>query len=156
MPRREDEYWASQKENLRYCSAHKRYYRVDLGCQICWQERQARRLHCEEPPQLRHCPKCRLVSLFGNPSLNLYECLNRRCDKQFTENELETTEDNAPTLQNCPHCGQKTVTLVESFNIFQCVNSKCKRVFTASEWNIIRQASAYLPEKQEDKNKPNP
>jgi len=35
MPKREDDYWANQKEGLRYCNKHKRYYKEDIGCQLC-------------------------------------------------------------------------------------------------------------------------
>jgi len=76
MPKREDDFWASQKEGLRYCSKHKRYYRADIGCQLCWMEE-----HPGKPsPKLRQCPICQQMSLFQTGE-NLFECLNIRCLK---------------------------------------------------------------------------
>lgn len=76
MPKREDDFWASQKEGLRYCSKHKRYYRADVGCQICWLEQ-----HQGKPsPKLRQCPICEEMSLFQTGD-NLFECLNVKCSK---------------------------------------------------------------------------
>ncbi len=76
MPKREDDFWASQKEGLRYCSKHKRYYRADIGCQLCWMEE-----HPGKPsPKLRQCPICQKISLFQTGE-NLFECLNIKCPK---------------------------------------------------------------------------
>lgn len=76
MPKREDDFWANQKEGLRYCSKHKRYYRVDVGCQLCRMED-----HQGKPSsKLQQCPTCQEISLFQTGD-NLFECLNIRCPK---------------------------------------------------------------------------
>ncbi|POZ58436.1 hypothetical protein C1O63_1483 [Dehalococcoides mccartyi] len=91
MPKREDDFWASQKEDLRYCSKHKRYYRADVGCQLCWMEE-----HQGKPsPKLRECPVCHEMSLFQTGD-NLFECLNLKCSKYQKRQSIE------------PHAEQKT------------------------------------------------
>jgi len=91
MPRREDEYYVSQKEGLLYCYTHKRYYRRDIGCQGCAED--SRKLRDEfsllERPQLQKCPKCKQESLMWNRTFLLYECVNHKCKKTFAYRELE-------------------------------------------------------------------
>lgn len=91
MPKREDDYWASQKEELRYCSKHKRYYRADVGCQLCWMEEHQER----RSTKLRECPVCHEMSLFQTGD-NLFECLNLKCSKYQKRQSIE------------PHKEQKT------------------------------------------------
>ncbi|MFW6104988.1 MAG: hypothetical protein ACOC7P_00225 [Chloroflexota bacterium] len=35
MPKRDEDYWANQREGLRYCYRHKRYYKANAGCPSC-------------------------------------------------------------------------------------------------------------------------
>ena len=109
MPKRENEYWASRKENLRYCSKHKSYHRADLKCQLCFEEELAFRHKKVEPPQLRICTNCNKISLFWNTSINMYECLNPPCGKKITQTEFESTveiesdQDQEPTQKLIGH-----------------------------------------------------
>lgn len=96
MPKREDSYWASRKEHLRYCSKHKRYYRADVGCQLCGYEKSGLRQKKEERPPLKRCLECGHVSLFWNKSSELYECLNAKCKRSFVEGELRSTGPETP------------------------------------------------------------
>lgn len=85
MPKREDDFWASQKEGLRYCVKHKRYYWADIGCQLCMFERLGTRRKGEDNPRLLKCPDCQEDSLFWNKDTALYECLNVKCKHTFSE-----------------------------------------------------------------------
>jgi len=99
MPKREDDFWASQKEGLRYCSKHKRYYWEDLGCQLCWLEESSfDREVKDNPPKLGICPNCHKLSLFLNNSTNLYECLNTKCKRRFTRDELQSLKIQVTAL----------------------------------------------------------
>ena len=93
MPSREDEYWASQKErNLKYCYKHKRYYKADIGCQICFLEKLSTKdeiITNREEIALIKCPRCLEMSLFWTEQRNIYECMNIRCQWIFTKEELE-------------------------------------------------------------------
>lgn len=137
MPKREDEYWAGRKENLKLCPiCRKRLIRADLRmCQPCLEEELARRRKRPDTPEIKRCPNknCRQLSVTWNSVTKRYECLNRKCNLNLTEEEFQIAEQNAPPLQNCPKCGQETVTWVEFYSLFQCVNPKCKRCFTETE-----------------------
>ena len=89
MPRREDEYWHSIKEDLRYCYKHKRYYRADVGCQLCAYERFVNTQKATEKPQLLECPACHQKSLFWNEQYDFYECLNLDCRQAFAKDEID-------------------------------------------------------------------
>jgi len=39
MPKRQDDYWASKRDKLRYCSKHEQYYKKKAGCQKCMEEK---------------------------------------------------------------------------------------------------------------------
>jgi len=59
---------------LSYCSKHKRYYKPDIGCQLCWLEKQS-----QNPARnLTRCPTCEQKSLF-QVNKNQFECLNYKC-----------------------------------------------------------------------------
>jgi hypothetical protein len=93
MPKREDDFWASQKEGLRYCSKHKRYYREEYGCQLCQLEEAGKNQNSENSPNtLDMCPACNKPSLFWNNSIGLYECLNKKCRRNFTKDRLPYIE----------------------------------------------------------------
>ena len=66
MPKREDERWAGHKEELRYCSEHKRYYRADVGCQLCGYEALRPEWGEAGSTKLKECPRCGEPSLFWN------------------------------------------------------------------------------------------
>lgn len=90
MPKREDDFWASRKEKLNYCIKHKRYYKADYGCQLCIFERLGTKRATHDRPRLQKCPECKRDSLFWNEKTELYECLNPKCKRRFTLNELRT------------------------------------------------------------------
>ena len=39
MPKRQDDFWASKRDKLRYCSKHRRYYKAKEGCRSCTAEK---------------------------------------------------------------------------------------------------------------------
>lgn len=88
MPRREDEYWAGTKSDLRYCFRHKRYYRADFGCQLCVIEKFGPVHSTNRRSRLMKCPKCNKATLFWNQKEGTFECLNLKCKRVFTEEEL--------------------------------------------------------------------
>jgi len=94
MPNREDEYWASQKEgDLKYCYKHKRYYKAEIGCQICYLEELNTGDKVKRDQQeikLVKCPRCLEISLFWISQNDIYECMNKRCRLTFKKEELET------------------------------------------------------------------
>lgn len=47
-------------------------------------------------PGLERCPACREVSLSWNKQTNLFECLNLKCKRKFTESELRNPKPEAP------------------------------------------------------------
>gem|GEM_PF-967177 len=88
MPKREDERWLGQQSKLMYCYKHKRYYKADAGCQLCVYEKLGPRLKGQDGSRLEVCPVCRQTSLFWNNGNGLYECLNHKCKKTLTRDEL--------------------------------------------------------------------
>jgi hypothetical protein len=83
MPDREDEFWASTKEDdLRYCYKHKHYYRGDIGCQFCGYDNVKLRNNSEKSDikiTLLICPSCSETSLFWLEQIQVYECMNFKC-----------------------------------------------------------------------------
>lgn len=143
MPKREDDYWASQRENLRYCSKHKRYYRYDLGCQLCQLESLAAKELHKDSPQLQRCPKCKRQSLFWNGSTSLYECLNPKCRRRFTEHELrgvKVEQQEVRELLKCPRCGQGMLFLNASTLRYECLNKRCQQTYSESEYGNYMQS----------------
>jgi len=95
MPKREDEYWAAEKSDLRYCFKHKRYYRADFGCQLCVIEKLQPIQSIDAKSRLMKCPKCGKITLFWNEKDGTFECLNLKCKRLFTEKELRDLVLNA-------------------------------------------------------------
>jgi hypothetical protein len=145
MPKREDEYWAGQKDNLKYCYKHKRYYRADLNCQLCQLEEFAGREQPSETVQLKKCPNCKRMSLFWNKYSNLFECLNTKCKRRFTDDEYrrivessQHAEKQKPQhLQRCPHCGQGMLQWNSSRQKYECLNISCKFTFSQDEYKSL-------------------
>ncbi len=92
MPKREDEYWASRKEGLSYCMKHKRYYRSDIGCQLCQLEEKKEARNGKEDIRLERCPDCLEPSLFWNDGSQLYECMNLSCKHAFNKSEFKNVK----------------------------------------------------------------
>ena len=100
MPKREDEYWAGEKSELRYCPKHKRYYHKEAGCQLCgWEELERIREGKQAAPQLQKCPECKEESLFWNAFTGLYECLNPNCRRRLTREEFVAKESGAAEIR---------------------------------------------------------
>jgi len=127
MPRREDDYWANQKEGLRYCSQHKRYYKEEYGCQLCLLEKSDKNRKIQDSPNsLDICPECNRPSLFWNNSTHLYECLNTKCKRYFNKDrqpyiefELQTDESIPQASSNSQHAssGIKADDVPETFEL---------------------------------------
>lgn len=71
MPKREDERYLSEKQGLRYCSAHAKYYQNDKGCPFC------------QSDKLLYCPWCGKKSWLWNKHDSTFECLNSECQSSF-------------------------------------------------------------------------
>ena len=113
MPKREDDFWASQKEGLKYCARHKRYYREDVGCQLCYYENSRAAGTEKEIPKLQECPRCHEHSLFYNDRDGIYECLNRKCRARGkspsdieTKKRLPTQKGKDVVTTTTPHVSQ--------------------------------------------------
>lgn len=149
MSDREKERWLNQQEPLRYCVIHKRYYDVNVGCQLCWLENHK---NAESPP-LEKCPKCNETSLFHNTVANTYECVNMKCMHKFTKKELdelncsgecpaqpqiEQPSTPAETLLKCPVCLFNKLKWIPERNIYECQYDKCHgRTFSKEELEEI-------------------
>jgi len=57
MPKTEDDYWASEKEGLKYCAGHERYYGEDVGCQLCYYESSEAGGSGKGIPRVQECPR---------------------------------------------------------------------------------------------------
>ena len=86
-PKREDETINNDGSDLRYCWKHKQYYSDDIGCQQCWIETQKNNDR-NNPIDLNVCPVCLAKSLFFNKTTTLYECLNPRCRRAYSQETL--------------------------------------------------------------------
>lgn len=89
MPKREDEFFASCKEqaDLVRCYKHDRWFRRDAGgCQRCLDEAIVLRHELHAAPKanlkLEECPNCHQVSRFWNPVTHLYDCANGDCPEE--------------------------------------------------------------------------
>ncbi|MFC2007885.1 hypothetical protein ACFLVB_04740 [Chloroflexota bacterium] len=89
MPSREDEFWASGKEpNIRFCNKHQRYYRKDIGCQLCGFENTKSNREVEQGDiELIKCPTCWEISLMWIEQTKIYECMNFKCRHVYTEEQ---------------------------------------------------------------------
>jgi len=96
MPRREDEYWKNKKERVAYCSVHKRYYIIKIGCQLCYLEEQKKSAATKEEVTVLKCPNCQQQSLWWNSQSIRYECLNLDCEKQYTQDFMEILPESIP------------------------------------------------------------
>lgn len=112
MPNREDEQSVNERDLLRYCVTHKRYYDVKFGCQLCWLETHKR----QEIHPLQKCPECNQVSLFYNTVANTYECLNLKCKQTFNEGELEAIKSSSEQLSIAQYSNPKAEPQAEPAN----------------------------------------
>lgn len=88
IPRRREKYLNSGKERSRYCSKHRRYYRSDVGCELCVYEESNLGRIGGNIERLQRCPECGEMSLLWLQCSNRCECLNLNCKLKFAENEL--------------------------------------------------------------------
>ena len=99
MPKREDEFWAADKEHdLRYCNKHKHYYRTDIGCQYCGYDNIKSKNNLEsenEEISLVKCPSCLETSLFWIEQTKVYECMNFKCKEVYTEVQYLKSQESA-------------------------------------------------------------
>ena len=129
MPKREDERYAAEKENLIWCPHHKHYYDKRVGCQRCYSER----LHLGgNVPEVKECPHCKRESVSWNEYARQFECLNPRCKKTYSKEEYEAAiSSHSDVKLKCPNCCQVSVHWVRYFACYQCV--KCNRAFSKDE-----------------------
>ena len=132
MPKREDEFWAGQKESLRYCSEHKRYYDERVGCQLCHIDHLSLKVAATEAPQLKQCPQCRRRSLFWNEYAVRFECLKPTCKKTYSKEEYDASSALCPDeMLKCPRCGEMSVIWNRYFVYYECAN--CTKTFARHE-----------------------
>lgn len=162
MPSRADEYWASEKEDLRYCYKHKHYYRVDFGCQLCILEKIEQQLPQEVTIELIGCPVCAEKSLGWFELQNQFECMNPRCKSVLSKEKLDQIlkpnvaqasatiniepdtqiqkelfsqngfENNSDILI-CPECCDNTLSWNISKNLYKCNKPGCSGSFTKEQ-----------------------
>ena len=139
MPNREDEFWVNQKEDLRYCYIHKRYYDINFGCQLCQLQNYPLILSKNVSIKLEECPRCKELSLYWNEKTQHYECLNLRCEFIFSNHEVEEHKLNLQINQTnsinvkienekpeqCPSCKKGTLSWNNKMNLYECTD--CKR-----------------------------
>jgi hypothetical protein len=155
MPNREDEFWAGQKDGLRYCYKHKRYYDERVGCQLCYIDELNLEIAVNQVPELKQCPQCKERSLFWNEYARQFECLNLRCKKTYSKEkfdrsggqqggvdslrnpvveETERSVKEAPRFDQvlkCPRCGQTSVLWNRYFVYYEC--GSCRKAFAQDE-----------------------
>ncbi|MFC1998553.1 hypothetical protein ACFLVR_02785 [Chloroflexota bacterium] len=105
MPSREEERNANKKSDMRYCTEHESYYYTEFGCQQCAFDGFKPKIKAEESTELKKCLKCKRPSLFWNTQNEIYECLNKKCKRQFTKNQVIEAEVKGETAikDNEPH-----------------------------------------------------
>jgi len=162
MPSRADEYWASEKEDLRYCYKHKRYYRLDFGCQSCILENIEQKFPVKVTVELVECPVCGKKSLGWFDLLNQYECMSPSCKRAFSKETLsqilksniaqatETANSNSDLMTKerppsktsveknsdvlvCPECCESSLFWNKSKNLYECSNPDCISPFTQEQ-----------------------
>ncbi len=53
--------------------------------------------HEQRDSPLLKCPRCNKISLFWNPRFFLYECLNLKCKKRLSADELKIRDEADPS-----------------------------------------------------------
>jgi len=97
MPSREEERNANKKSDMRYCTEHQVYYYEEFGCQQCAFGDFKPKTSIETSKELKKCLKCGRTSLFWNTHNEIYECLNKKCKRQFTKNHVVEDETKSET-----------------------------------------------------------
>jgi len=100
VPSREEERNANKKSDMRYCTEHQVYYYAEFGCQQCAFEDFKPKISQTETTELKTCLKCKRMSLFWNSQNEIYECLNKKCKRQFTKNQVAEAEAKGETEIN--------------------------------------------------------
>lgn len=169
MPKREDEFYASEKLDLRYCSIHKRYYKVNIGCQICGYEylsdisKSKGNKDADLQYEIQNCPACGEVSLYLNNDNNIYECLNINCRQIFTQDRLNLTRTKklseeikeeydykeVAKLQKCPGCKELSLLWNDITKQYECQNINCKCTFTEDKFLKVRASASREEEGKE-------
>jgi len=127
MPDREEEHWAVEKSNLRYCSKHHLQYHEDVGCTLCLLDEVCDREEYGKTPRLPVCPDCGQNSLAWDKEH--YECINLSCPNKTTcaKHEIVRVVPNTDQVLKCPRCGEESLIWVRQFVHYQC--TKCKGTF---------------------------
>jgi hypothetical protein len=138
MPNREDEFWVNQKEDLRYCNVHKKYYDINVGCQLCQLQSDPNITSNNVSIKLEECPRCKEISLNWNEKTQHYECLNLRCEYTFSSNEVEEYRLNIQLNETnnlnkrvneksdqCPSCEKGILIWNDKINLYEC--NECRR-----------------------------
>lgn len=97
MPSREEERSANKKSDMRYCIEHQVYYYEEFGCQQCAFDDFKPKIETATSTELKICPKCKRPSLFWNTHNGIYECLNKKCKRQFTKNQVAEADAKGET-----------------------------------------------------------
>lgn len=138
MADREDEFWAGQKEPLRYCLEHKHYYLVTSGCQFCGyayvasKQPKVAESNNSEIPHLIKCKACSKESLYWNKKLLAYECLNISCGRLFPWQEMGNRPPE-PHHEVIEHQSVTSDSKVTRENTNQTKKSFLKRLFKHKE-----------------------
>ena len=82
MPKRSDERSINEREGMRYCRRHERYYHAEYGCQKCLLDNLERRAAAKNVV-LFECPACEEAALWWNEKEQHYECLE--CGQLFVK-----------------------------------------------------------------------
>lgn len=138
MAKREDEYWASQKQDLRYCSKHKRYYKADIGCQLCYLDRVDLEKKVSGTSRLQKCPNCAQKSLFWNRRYKRYECLDAKCRLTFMEAELRGARSESsletPSEEGGTKVSQSVSSVADKKEEAHCEREADQSLSTARPW----------------------
>jgi len=92
VPSREEERNANNKSDMRYCTEHRTYYYEEFGCQQCAFDEFKPRTNAGPNTELKKCLKCKRISLFWNSRNGIYECLNKKCKRQFTQKQMNVAK----------------------------------------------------------------
>ncbi|MFC1978444.1 hypothetical protein ACFLVP_00450 [Chloroflexota bacterium] len=100
MPSREEERSLNKKSDMRYCTVHQVYYYAEFGCQQCVFVDFKPKINSVRSVELKKCLKCGRISLFWNSQNEIYECLNKKCKRQFTPKQVAEAEAKGETAIN--------------------------------------------------------